>query len=202
MDIDLLFKIAAIGILVAVLHQVLVRAGREDQAMMTTLAGLVIVLTLVIKEISTLFDTVRTMFGLWCAKERNWLRMDIVKVIGIGLISLIIIIIVRQYKPEFTLYVSLLAGALILLFIMDKLEGIIDLLTTLSSKTAINNEFLVLLIKITGIAFLTEFAVSLCKDTGESAIASKIDMGGKVIIVSMSIPIISSLLETVVEILP
>lgn len=64
MDIDLLFKIAAIGILVAVLHQVLVRAGREDQAMMTTLAGLVIVLTLVIQEISTLFDSVRTMFGL------------------------------------------------------------------------------------------------------------------------------------------
>ena len=53
MDINLLFKIAAIGILVAVLHQVLVRAGREDQAMMTTLAGLVIVLTMVIKEIST-----------------------------------------------------------------------------------------------------------------------------------------------------
>ena len=64
MNIDLLFKIAAIGILVAVLHQVLVRAGREDQAMMTTLAGLVIVLTLVIKEISTLFESVRTMFGL------------------------------------------------------------------------------------------------------------------------------------------
>jgi stage III sporulation protein AC len=64
MNIDLLFKIAAIGILVAVLHQVLVRAGREEQAMMTTLAGLVIVLTMVIKEISTLFNTVRTIFGL------------------------------------------------------------------------------------------------------------------------------------------
>ena len=64
MSIDLLFKIAAIGILVAVLYQVLVRAGREDQAMMTTLAGLVIVLTMVIKEISTLFDTVRTLFNL------------------------------------------------------------------------------------------------------------------------------------------
>ena len=64
MNIDLLFKIAAIGIRVAVLHQVLVRAGREDQAMMTTLAGLVIVLTMVIKEISTLFNTDRTMFGL------------------------------------------------------------------------------------------------------------------------------------------
>ena len=64
MDINLLFKIAAIGILVAVLYQVLVRAGREDQAMMTTLAGLIIVLTMVIKEISTLFTSVRTMFGL------------------------------------------------------------------------------------------------------------------------------------------
>lgn len=128
--------------------------------------------------------------------------MDIVKIIGVGLISLIIIIIVRQYKPEFTLYVSLLAGTIILVFIMDKLDGIISLLTTLSNKTAINNEFLTLLIKITGIAFLTEFAVSICKDTGETAIANKVDMGGKVIIVSMSIPIISSLLETVVEILP
>ena len=64
MDIDLLFKIAAIGILVAVIHQVLVKAGRDDQAMMTTLAGLVIVLSIVIKEISTLFESVRTLFNL------------------------------------------------------------------------------------------------------------------------------------------
>ncbi len=64
MDIDLLFRIAAIGILVAVLHQVLARAGREDQAMMTTLAGLIIVLSMVIKEISTLFESVRTLFNL------------------------------------------------------------------------------------------------------------------------------------------
>ena len=64
MDIDLLFKIAGIGILVAVLHQVLVKAGRGDQAMMTTLAGLVIVLTIVIKEIATLFTTVKTIFNL------------------------------------------------------------------------------------------------------------------------------------------
>ena len=130
------------------------------------------------------------------------INMDVIKIIGVGLISLIIIIIIRQYKPEFTLYVSLFAGALILLFIMDKIGGIINLLTSLSNKTAINNEFLTLLIKITGIAFSTEFAVSICKDTGESAIANKVDMGGKVIIVSMSIPIISSLLETIVEILP
>lgn len=64
LNVDLLFKIAAIGILVAVLHQVLGRAGREEQAMMTTLAGLVIVLSLVIKEISGLFNSVRTLFNL------------------------------------------------------------------------------------------------------------------------------------------
>ena len=64
MSIDLLFKIAAIGIQVAVLYQVPLRAGREDQAMMTTLAGLIIVLTMVIKEVSSLFTTVRTMFDL------------------------------------------------------------------------------------------------------------------------------------------
>jgi len=64
MDVDLLFKIAGIGILIAVLHQVLSKAGREDQAMMTTLAGIVIVLTVVVKEISVLFETVRTVFNL------------------------------------------------------------------------------------------------------------------------------------------
>ncbi|MBR3888141.1 MAG: stage III sporulation protein AC [Clostridia bacterium] len=64
MDVELLFKIAAIGILVAVLHQVLVRAGREDQAMMTTLTGLVIVLAMVVEQISDLFNTVKTLFNL------------------------------------------------------------------------------------------------------------------------------------------
>lgn len=64
MDIDLLFKIAGIGILVAVLNQVLTKAGREDQAMMTTIIGLVIVLMMVVKEISNLFNSVRTIFKL------------------------------------------------------------------------------------------------------------------------------------------
>ena len=64
MDINLLFKIAAIGILVAVLHQVLVRAGREDQAMMTTLAGLIVVLMMIVNQISVLFETIKDVFGL------------------------------------------------------------------------------------------------------------------------------------------
>lgn len=128
--------------------------------------------------------------------------MDIIKIVGIAMLALIIIVILKQYRPEFVMYVSLIAGALILFMVMDKLTGIIELFNNLSSKISVNQEFLKLLLKITGIAFLTEFAVSICKDTGETAIASKVDLGGKVIIISMSIPIISSLLETILKILP
>lgn len=97
---------------------------------------------------------------------------------------------------------SLLAGALILTLTFSKISGIIELLTSLADKISIHQEFITLLIKITGIAILTEFAVSICRDSGETAIASKVDMGGKVIIISMSIPIIAGLLETMIKILP
>ena len=109
--------------------------------------------------------------------------MEIVKIIGIAFLALIIVIILKQYKPEFAMYVSILAGAIILFISMGKLTGIINLLEDISSKTAINGEFLSILIKITGIA-------------------NKVDMGGKVIIVAISIPIVSALLETVIKILP
>ena len=64
MDIDLIFKIAAIGIIVAVLNQLLIRSGREDQAMMTSLAGLVVVLSILVKQISVLFVTIKSLFAL------------------------------------------------------------------------------------------------------------------------------------------
>ncbi len=64
MDVDFIFKVAAIGIIVTVLHQVLVRAGREEQAMLTTLAGLVVVLLMLVNVIADLFSTVKSVFGL------------------------------------------------------------------------------------------------------------------------------------------
>lgn len=128
--------------------------------------------------------------------------MEIVKIIGIALIALIIIILLKQYKPEFAIYVSLLTGVLIIFLVMDKLTGIINLLQTISNKTSLNQQFLTILIKITGVAFLSEFAVSICKDSGEGAIASKIELGSKIIIIAMSIPILSSLLEIILKVLP
>ena len=76
MDVDLIFKIAAIGIIVAVLNQVLIRSGREEQAMMTTLAGLIVVLMMIINEINTLFETVKTIFGLGLAIYYGMDRYD------------------------------------------------------------------------------------------------------------------------------
>ena len=127
---------------------------------------------------------------------------EIIKIIGIGLIALVIVVILKQYRPEYTIYVSIIAGVLILFFAMEKLSGIINLLQSISDKTYINKQFLGILLKITGIAIITEFAVSICTDAGEKAIASKIEIGSKVIIIAMSIPIVSSLLELIIEILP
>ena len=128
--------------------------------------------------------------------------MDIIKIIGIAFIAVIIIVILKQYRPEFAIYASIIAGVLILTIASGILSGIIDMINSISSKTNINSDFLMILIKITGIAILTEFAVSICKDAGESAIASKVDVGGKILIISLSIPIINALIDTVVKILP
>ena len=128
--------------------------------------------------------------------------MDIVKIIGIGIIALIIIIILKQYKPEFAIYISIIAGIAILLLSLSNITSVISLLKDISSRASINSEFLGIILKITGISILTEFAVSICQDSGESAIANKIDIGGKLMIITMSIPIISALLETILKVLP
>ena len=128
--------------------------------------------------------------------------MEIIKIIGIGLIAVIMILILKQYRPEYAIYVSLIAGIAILLISLSKISGVLDLLKNISSKANINSQYISLLLKITGIAFLTEFAVSISHDCGESAIASKIDLGGKVLIIVISLPIITALLETILKIIP
>ncbi len=127
---------------------------------------------------------------------------DVIKIVGIAFISLILIIIIKQYRPEFALYLSLIAGILILYLALDNLTNVIQLLKQICDQSGMNRQFLEILIKMTGIAFLAEFAISICKDSGESAIASKVELGSKAIIISMSIPIIYNLLEIILNILP
>ncbi len=128
--------------------------------------------------------------------------MEIIKIIGIGFLTLIITIILKEYKKEYAIYAVLIGGALIILYSIDTIKSIISFLTELSNNSNYNNLFISLLLKITGISILTEYAVSICKDVGENSIANKIDFGGKILVISLSIPVISTTLETLTKLLP
>ncbi len=117
---------------------------------------------------------------------------DIIKIIGIGFISLIVTLILKEYKKDFAIYVSLVGGMLIIFLVIDYLQNIVSFISGLTDS---NNDFIILLIKITGISILTEFATSICRDSGENSIANKVDLGGKVIVISLSIPVISATLN-------
>ena len=127
---------------------------------------------------------------------------EVIKIIGIALIALIITIIIKQYRPEFAIYIALVAGVIILALVIGNLTNVINLLKDISTRSGINNKFLGILLKMTGIAILTEFAISICKDAGENAIASKVEIGSKVIIISLSVPIITNLLEVILKLMP
>jgi len=106
----------------------------------------------------------------------------------------------KEYRKDFAIYAALIGGAIILYYVIGYLKEIVNFLNNLADS-GINSEFILLLLKITGISILTEFAVSICKDSGESAIASKVDLGGKLLVISLSIPVISATLSGLLELL-
>lgn len=127
--------------------------------------------------------------------------MEIIKIIGIGFITLILVVLFKEYKKEYSIYISLV-GCLIILFMnMDVLENIVGFVNDFKISN-FDIPFLEVILKTTGIAILIEYAVSICKDAGENAIANKIDFAGKTIIISLTIPIISQSLELFLEVLP
>ncbi len=128
--------------------------------------------------------------------------MEMVKIIGVGFLGLITTVILKEYKKEYAIYASLICGSLILLYSMGTIKSILDFSISVVSNSKYNNAFIKIILKITGIAILTEYAVSICKDLGENSIANKIDFASKIIVVSLSIPIISNTLEILTELLP
>lgn len=129
--------------------------------------------------------------------------MDIVKIVGIGFLSLIVILVLKEFKKEYAIYASILSGIILLTMSFGTISEIVNFLNRISEKTSYNNSgFITLLLKITGIAVLVEYGTSICRDSGETAIASKIDFAGKIIIISMSIPVISLALDTLLQLLP
>jgi len=127
--------------------------------------------------------------------------MDLVKIIGIGFVTLIIALVLKEYKKEYAIFASLIGGMLIIFFSIETLSYIVEFINDLTQKSNYNN-FIELLLKITGISILTEYAVSICKDSGESAIANKIDFGSKILVISLSIPVISTTIESLTSLLP
>ena len=125
--------------------------------------------------------------------------MNIIKIIGIGFLTLVISILLKDVKKEFSLYAVIVGTSIILLLSFDTLKNIVEFLENLTRN--LKGDFIEVLLKMTGIAILTEYVVSLCKDTGETAIASKIDFGGKIVLIALSIPVISSTLEGLTKLL-
>ncbi len=127
--------------------------------------------------------------------------MEIIQIIGIGFSGLLIAVLLKEYKPEYKIYISIIIGILIFFLVSDNIAIFINQIMSFSNRLNIKNDFISILLKITGIAILTEFAISICKDSGENAIATKIDLGGKIIIIGISMPIISGLLESLISLL-
>lgn len=128
--------------------------------------------------------------------------MELVKIIGIAFLTVICSIILKEYKKEFAFYVILIGSLLIFFISFDILIDVVNFINELSKKAYIDYSFISVLLKITGISILSEFAISICKDCGEASIASKIDLGGKIIVISISIPVIGSSLEQLLLLLP
>jgi len=123
--------------------------------------------------------------------------MDIVKMVFIGISAMLLALQFKGYKAEYSSYISIAASIIIIGFAVSRLKVIIDGITVLSGYISINKDYIGVLIKVIGIAYICEFASNLCKDAGYSSIASQIEMVGKLSILVMSMPILMSLLETI-----
>jgi stage III sporulation protein AD len=128
--------------------------------------------------------------------------VEIMQIVGLGIVSAIIIIVLRAQRPEIAIQVSIITGIVIFLLLASKLSAVMDMLQNFSDKAAIDTVYFTTVLKIIGIAYISEFGAEVCKDAGESSIASKIELAGKVIIVVLAVPIVSSLLELVTGIMP
>jgi stage III sporulation protein AD len=127
--------------------------------------------------------------------------MDIMKIVGIGLVATILAVILREQKPEIAIQVSIVAGLIIFVFVITKLNSVIEVLKYFASKTNIDLLYFTTILKVIAIAYITEFGAQVCKDAGESSIASKIEFGGKVLIMIMAIPILAALMDIITKLI-
>ena len=124
---------------------------------------------------------------------------ELIKIVAIAVLSLVAILILKQIKPEFSLLVGIASSLCITFLILDNLSASLNIFTTIVNKTGVNIGLIKIVLKIIGIGYLTEFASSLCADSGVSSLSDKILLGGKIIILAEILPLVSSLLELLLE---
>lgn len=124
--------------------------------------------------------------------------MEVIKIVGVSVFAVIMIIILKNYRPEMALVLSIITGIGIMLYAISKMSSVINVLNDLVSKSGVNTDFLLIIIKVIGIAYIIEFGKNVCIDAGQSSIATKLEMAGKVVIVVLTIPLISSLVNVLV----
>lgn len=121
--------------------------------------------------------------------------MLVFKIIGIGICGTVLALTVKQYRPELAIAVPVLSAAAILLLCVPYLSSVLTMFQNIAEESGIDTAYVKIVIKIIGVAYICQFASDICKDAGESSIAGKIELGGKVVIIALSMPIIYGLLE-------
>lgn len=123
--------------------------------------------------------------------------MEIVKICLIGLVASVLIVVVRQYKPEFALLLSVITGVFILLYVVGYVSEAFVLFRQLLDRTGIEEGVIGAVLKIVGIGYITEFSANVCEDSGNKSIADKIQFGGKVLIMIISLPLLNSVISII-----
>jgi len=127
--------------------------------------------------------------------------MDIVKVVAVGLITVIATIIVRQVKPEIAMLITITGSIIIIILTLQMLQGVFGSFLSIFNKTGVSSSLFVPILKIIGIGYLCEFGANLCIDGGCNSIADKILFCGKITILIIALPIINSVIDVVLEFL-
>lgn len=124
------------------------------------------------------------------------------KIIGIALITCIATLIVKPVRPDFAVFISVVGGVIILFMLAGYLTDIFEVFNQIFNYTNVNSSLYKIIFKIIGVGYLVEFTASLCSDTGNNSLGDKVLLGGKIIILVMALPIVTSILEIVMELLP
>ncbi|MBR0104203.1 MAG: stage III sporulation protein AD [Firmicutes bacterium] len=123
--------------------------------------------------------------------------MDIIKVSAVGITAVFLSAAIKKDSPHFSLLLGLAAGIIIIFIIAEPIKDVFYVLYELSRESGVNSAYLAIVIKVIGIAYISEFAVQLSNDAGETSIAGKIELAGKILIMAVSAPIIVSLTDIV-----